>query len=169
MNKNVYFDRYGNKKFLEDKIGIEKKGFYVVLIANEKILMTYPPNVPNCPEFPGGSVLRGEDFRKCLYRTLYQEAGIEFMLDSSSKVFQQNVNFFADDLKPVGEFWIYNQTFFVYDALTYGFDTNKEKWKTPGGAMAEWVPIEDIFSGNKKINFAHWQAVQGLFKDKLSF
>ena len=163
---DVYYDRYGKEKYGEDVISMHQKGYFAVLLKDNKVLVTYPPQV-DWPEFPGGTVSRREDFRDCLYRKLYEESGLDFMLDHGLKEFSQTINYFADDAKPNGVFCVYEQTFIVYDAATYGFDSNKEIWKTPENGKACWVKVEDILSKKIKINYTHWLAMQALFGDKM--
>lgn len=161
----VFYDRKGREKYADDIIPIRQKGYFAILVKDEKVLVTYPPQV-KVPEFPGGAVSRREDFRGCLFRKLFEETGIEFMLDFGVNQFEQDINYFAEDARPFGEFCVYNQTFIVYDASSYGFDTDVDMWRTPENGMAAWVDINDIFEGKTKINYAHWQAFQKLFADK---
>lgn len=161
----VFFDRRGKEKFADDVIPVEQKGFFAVLLKDDKVLVTYPPQV-NVPEFPGGAVSRKEDFRSCLFRKLFEETGIEFMLDSGIKQYEQDINYFAEDARPFGEFCHYNMTFIVYDASSFGFDTKKKEWKTPENGRAAWVDIKEIFKGKIKINYAHWLAFQQLFAEE---
>lgn len=162
---DVFYDRRGREKHADDEIVVRQKGYFAILVKDDKVLVTYPPAV-SVPEFPGGSVSRNEDFRSCLFRKLYEETGIEFMLDHGQRQFQQDINYFAEDARPFGEYCAYNQTFIVYDASSYGFDTGKEPWRTPENGLAAWLNIEDIFSARTKINYAHWQAFQQLFEVK---
>lgn len=161
---NLFYDRRGKTKYADDIIPVHQKGYFAILLKDDKVLVTYPPQV-NVPEFPGGSVSRREDFRDCLFRKLYEETGIEFMLDYGTKEFHQEINYFAEDARPYGMYCIYDQTFIVYDASSYGFDTDVEPWRTPENGSAAWVAVEDIFSGKIKVNYAHWQAVQALFPE----
>lgn len=158
----IFYDRRGKVKYADDVIPVQQKGYFAILLKDDKVLVTYPPQV-NVPEFPGGAVSRREDFRNCLFRKLYEETGIEFMLDYGSKEFHQEINYFADDARPFGMYCVYDMTFIVYDASSYGFDTAKEPWRTPENGQAAWVAVEDIFSAKTKVNYAHWLAVQALF------
>ena len=160
-----FYDRRGKEKYADDVIPFEQKGYFAILVKDDRVLVTYPPQV-SVPEFPGGSAGRREDFRGCLFRKLFEETGIEFMLDGGLRKYEQNVNYFADDARPFGEFCKYDMTFIVYDASSYGFDTGKERWKTPENGLAAWLDINDIFEGKTKINYAHWLAFQKLFADK---
>ncbi len=161
---NIFFDRYGRKKYAgDDVIPMHQKGYFAILVWDNKVLLTYPPLV-KVPEFPGGTVDRKEDFRDCLYRKLYEETGIDFMLDYGEKDFLQTINYYAGDAKPKGVFCIYEQRFILYDASSYGFHSSDEKWKTPENGFAAWVKIEDIIAGTTKINYTHWLALKEMYK-----
>lgn len=159
---DVYFDRMGREKYPDDIIPLNKKAYYAILVKDKKVLITYPPHI-KVPEFPGGGMSRNDDFRSCLYKKLYEDSGLEYMLDRGNLDYQQVVKYFDDDVRPYGQFCIYDQTFMVYDADSYGFDTSREMWKTPSNGLAVWVDIDDIFKGVTKINYMHWQAFQKLF------
>lgn len=159
---DVFYDRNGKPKYADDIIPIAQKGYFAILVKNGKVLVTYPPQV-DVPEFPGGTVTRREDFRECLYRKLYEETGLDFMLDYGSREYAQTVNYYADDAKPAGVYCVYEQIFIVYDASSYGFDTNADVWKTPENGRAAWVAVEDIVSGRVNVSYAHKQAVCALF------
>lgn len=105
---NLFFNRKGRPKYVDDVIPAYKNGYFALLVKENKILLTYPPGV-GVPEFPGGSIRRSENFRDCLFRKLYEETGVEFMLDKGVRQFEQTVNYFADDEKPSGMFYIYHQ------------------------------------------------------------
>lgn len=158
----IFYDRFGREKYADDIIPIEQKGYFAILIKDQKVLVTYPPQV-NVPEFPGGTVSRKENFRDCLYRKLYEETGIEFALSQGEKTYTQTINYFANDARPFGEYCIYEQTFIVYNASSYGFDTTQAAWRTPESGTAAWIRVSDIFSGTHKINYTHWLAFQELF------
>lgn len=93
---DIFYDRRGHEKYADEIIPLHQKGYFAILVKDEKVLVTYPPQV-SVPEFPGGTVSRREDFRGCLYRKLYEETGIEFELDWGEKSYQQIVNYFAED------------------------------------------------------------------------
>ena len=158
-----YYDRYGREKHGDEIIPIHQKGYFAILVKEDKVLVTYPPQV-DIPEFPGGAVSRKEDFRDCLFRKLYEETGIEFVLSQGKKTYTQTINYFADDARPFGEYCSYEQIFIVYDASAYGFDTAQAPWHTPENGRAAWIKKEDISSKRAKINYAHWLAFKELFE-----
>lgn len=160
-----YYDRWGKIHYGDDAVPVKKRGFFAVLVKDEKVLLTYPSHI-KVPEFPGGSMRRDENFRDCLFRKLYEETGIDFMLDKTDKAFHQVINTFDEQDRPYGIYYIYDQTYYLYDASSYGFDVHRTQWKTPENSTAVWVALEDIVSGKTKINFAHWKAVQNLFNVK---
>ena len=153
----IFYSRTGKAKYADDVIPTKQKGYFAVLLKDDKVLVTYPPQV-NIPEFPGGTISRKEELRDCLYRKLYEETGLDFMLSHGVKEYNQVINYFAEDAKPEGVYCIYDQTFIVYDASLYGFDTNIEEWRTPENGRAVWVSIKDIISGEFDINYIHKQA-----------
>ena len=131
---DIFYDRRGHEKYADEIIPLHQKGYFAILVKDEKVLVTYPPQV-SVPEFPGGTVSRREDFRGCLYRKLYEETGIEFELDWGEKSYQQIVNYFAEDARPFGEYCVYDQTFIVYDAGHF-FCQNKNQLHTLAGFSA---------------------------------
>ena len=119
---NVFFDRYGRQKFNDDIVPSHKKGYFVLLVKDDWVLLTIPPK-QKVPEFPGGSILRGEDFHDCLFRKLYEETGLELMLGRGDQTFEQTVPYFADDEPPCGMFYIYEQVFYAYNLEKYDVDS----------------------------------------------
>ncbi len=160
--RDPYFDRFGREKYDDDSVPVCQTGYFVIIVKDDKVLTTYPPKV-NVPEFPGGCINTQEDYKNCLFRKLFEETGIEYMLCKSSKTVSQDIKYFADDSAPFGTFCNYHQNFFIYDASTADFDTSREAWKTPENGKAEWIDIKKIISGEKKINYAHWQGFKKLF------
>src|SRR5574344_1105654 len=158
-----FFNRWGKKVYAEDIVPVKKEGYFAVLYAEGKVLLTFPTWGIDAPEVPGGSKRRGETQRESLYRTLYDETGLEFMLNDGIEQWSQKINFFADDIRPNGEYWEYEQTFILYEAGKFGFDVDRPRWKTPCNALAEWISIQDILEDKIKVNYAHLQALKALF------
>ena len=114
-------------------------------------------------EFPGGGQKRQEDFRACLFRKLYEETGIELMLDKSGRVFEQEADYYADDED--GGFYRYHQVFLKYDCEKYGLRMSEEIRKTPENGWAVWAKIKDVAAGNIKMNVWHLAAAKNLLSD----
>ena len=157
----IFFDRNGREHYCENSIPSEKRGFFLLILKEGKILLTLPPR-SNMAEFPGGSQRRGENFRDCVSRKLYEETGIDFVLDQGIKTFEQTVRYFADDERPDGGFYYYHQTFVVYEADSFVFDTSDARWKTPENGWAFWVKIDDLLSQKIMINYVHRPALSVL-------
>ena len=81
---NVFFDRYGRQKFNDDIVPSHKKGYFVLLVKDDWVLLTIPPK-QKVPEFPGGSILRGEDLSKrCLILQTMSLLAVCFIFMSKS-------------------------------------------------------------------------------------
>lgn len=157
----IFFDRYGREHYCEAAIPSVKEGFFALLVKDGRLLLTYPPH-SDVGEFPGGSRRRKESVRDCLFRKLYEETGVEFMLEKPEKSFEQTVRYFADDEPCGGMFYLYQQKFMLYDADNLSFDVFRKKWKTPENGEAEWVELDDILNRRVKLNFVHELALQAL-------
>lgn len=96
---DIFYDRRGHEKYADEIIPLHQKGYFAILVKDEKVLVTYPPQV-SVPEFPGGTVSRREDFRGCLYRKLYEETGIEFELDWGEKILSADCQLFCRGCPP---------------------------------------------------------------------
>lgn len=158
-----FIDRWGSNKYL-DNLGmvIEKQAVYAMLVCDGKVLVTYPPFAVDTPEFPGGGIEEREDIVTSLARELYEETGIEYVFGNPKNIFEQVIGFFADYIKPNGEYWNYHQQFWRFDIKDNGsFKTDKSKWKTPEGGYAEWVDLESILE-IKYFNETHRIAVKSL-------
>ena len=160
-----FIDRWGNKRHLANlAIMIEKQAVYSLIVCNGKALITYPPFAIDVPELPGGGIEEREDIVTSLSRELYEETGIEYVLGNPDKVFEHVIGFFADDIKPNGEFWNYHQQFWRFDLEDNVYlKTDKAKWKTPEGGFAEWVDLESLLTMSS-FNEAHRIAVKSLIE-----
>lgn len=152
-----FMDRFGKAHYAEEDMATKRTAFYAIVIKDGQVLLTALPRF-DLFEFPGGGLNRGEDYKTCLLRELYEETGYDFALDHGEKQINQVINFFADDLRPHGEFWIYDQTYIVYNADKYNISLREGEWKTPENGTAKWVKLQDLIEGKIDINFCHRQA-----------
>lgn len=160
----AFWDRWGKAHYAEFETATKRTAFFAIIIKDEKVLLTCLPH-HELFEFPGGGLNRGENFRTCLLRELYEETGYEYALDDSANKHQQLINFFADDIRPNGECWVYNQTYIVYDADAYGLEIKEGTWNTPENGTAKWVDLQDLKSGEIPLNYTHKLAFEALFLD----
>ncbi len=159
-----YLDRWGNKRFLSNNaMAIEKEAVYALVVCRGKVLITYPPFAIDVPELPGGGIEENEDIVTSLSRELYEETGVEYVLGNPEKTFEHLIGFFADDIKPNGEFWNYHQEFWWFELKDESglMRTDRPKWKTPEGGYAEWIELDKL-SKLKLFNEVHRIAVKEL-------
>ena len=154
MASRAFMDRYGKVHYADEETATFRTAYYAIIIKDKKVLLTALPRF-DLFEFPGGGQVRGEDFRECLQRELYEETGYDFCLSHGKTEIRQVVDFFADDIRPRGECWIYDQTYIVYDADSYGLELREGEWKTPENGRAKWVKLEDLKEGKTEINYCH--------------
>lgn len=159
---DVFYSRAGIKKFADDIVPVVKVGYFALLFKDNHLLLTYSPHA-KIPEFPGGEVLRNENYRDCLFRKLYEQTGFDFMLDKGMKKVEQTVNCFDENERQSGKFCIYRQIFLLYNADKFDFDINVPKWKTPENGYAEWVRFDDLLNEKVKLSYFHSLALKKLF------
>ena len=155
----AFYDRFGKKHYPDDGQAFPRRAAYAVVVREGKVLLTAKPR-GDCWEFPGGGVDRGDDVRSCLYRELFEESGYDIELGRGEQEVRQTINFFADYIRPAGEFWHYDQIFCLYDGRQYGFELKEGIWNTPENGSARWTDLEVLRSGNIPINYCHKRAFE---------
>lgn len=158
-----FIDRFGKPHYTEEGAATHRRAYYAILIKDGKVLLTALPRF-DLFEFPGGGLNRGEDYKTCLKREFYEETGYEFELGKGKAQIHQLVNFFADDIRPSGEFWIYDQTYIVYEADSFGVELKEGSWRTPENGTAKWVDLEELKAGKIEINYCHRLAFESYLK-----
>lgn len=158
----TFMDRFGKAHYAEDEMATKRTAYYAIIIKEGKVLLTALPRF-NLYEFPGGGLNRGENYKTCLLRELYEETGYDFGLDHGDSQIHQLVNFFADDIRPHGEYWTYDQTYIVYDADKYKIPFREGEWKTPENGTAKWVDLQELKDGKIAINYCHRLAFDKFF------
>ena len=153
----AFVDRFGRQHYAEEGLATPRTAYYMIIIKNRQVLLSALPRF-DLFEFPGGGLNRGENYKTCLKRELYEETGYDFALGNGQAELRQKVNFFADDIRPRGEYWHYDQVFMVYDAAAYGIKIKEGEWTTPENGKAKWVDVAEIDSGKLPLNYCHKMA-----------
>lgn len=149
-----FYDRSGRKHYPDDGQAFPRRAAYAVVVREGKVLLTAKPR-GDFWEFPGGGIDRGDDVHSCLYRELYEESGYDIELGRGDEEICQRVNFFADYIRPAGEYWVYDQVFRLYNGEQYGFELKDGIWKTPENGAARWVDLEAVRSESIPVNYCH--------------
>lgn len=92
MASRAFMDRYGKAHYADEETATFRTAYYAIIIKDKKVLLTALPRF-DLFEFPGGGQERGEDFRECLQRELYEETGYDFCLSHGKTEIRQVVDF----------------------------------------------------------------------------
>jgi 8-oxo-dGTP pyrophosphatase MutT (NUDIX family) len=157
---NIFYDRRGivvNPN--SHSIVKPRRGVFalVVAIADKAIMLSAESFAPDVPELPGGGIEVDESLDQAIEREWAEEVGIPFNVKGPLQHFQHVRGFYADDRN---EFWIYDQTFRLYqflDRVRPG-----QKWLNSEGGSAGWEAIADL--PTLSINRAHWCAIPTLLR-----
>ena len=134
-----------------------RRGVFALVVAahDAAIMLSAEACAPDVPELPGGGIEDGESLDEAIKREWAEEVGIAFDVTGPFGQFQHVRGFYADHRR---EFWIYDQTFRLYqfsDRVRIG-----QKWRNPEGGMAGWEAIASL--PILPINRAHWCAIPTL-------
>jgi 8-oxo-dGTP pyrophosphatase MutT (NUDIX family) len=154
----TFYDRRGNVVAPDSRSIIKpRRGVFalVVAAADAAIMLSAEACAPDVPELPGGGIEDSESLDEAIQREWAEEVGIAFDVTGPFDRFQHVRGFYADDRR---EFWLYDQTFRLYqfsDRVRIG-----QKWRNPEGGMAGWEAIASL--PKLAINRAHWCAIPTL-------
>lgn len=133
-----------------------RRGVFALAQTSQNVLLVWPEFTKGVGELPGGGIEDGETIDQALEREWNEETGLDFScLHGPLKEYHHVRGFFAEDMD---EFWIYDQTFRLYDFVVSV--TTGDKWRNPEGDLAGWEKIAKL--RHERINRAHWLAIRTL-------
>ena len=158
----LFYDRRGNVVApREGSIVKPRRGVFALVVAAQAdaIMLSAEACAPDVPELPGGGIEPGESLEQAVAREWSEEVGIEFNVAGPFQTFHQIRGFYADDRR---EYWIYDQTFLLYDFL--GEAKLGRKWHNSERGIAGWESIVTL--PHLLINRAHWCAIPTLLSSR---
>lgn len=154
----TFFDRLGNVMAPHAGALVKpRRGVFALVVAAQAqaVMLSAEACAPQVPELPGGGIEAGESLDQAIAREWSEEVGIEFQVRGPLHSFNQIRGFYADDRD---EFWIYDQTFLLYEFA--GEAEVGRKWPNSEQGQAGWESITLLPS--LTINRAHWCAIPTL-------
>ncbi len=157
----IFYDRRGNVVTPSVNAIIKpRRGVFALVhaISDDAILLVYETLAPDVPQLPGGGIEQGEDLDPVRCRREWgEETGLPFEAEGPFGKFNHIRGFQS----AYGEFWIYDQTFFLYrlnKPVTVG-----QKWRNSEEGEASWEYIADL--PKLDVHRGHWCGIAALLPE----
>ena len=155
-----FYTRHGHEVIPSKGAVIKpRRAVYALARTEQNVLLVWPAFTMGVAELPGGGIEEGESMDEALEREWREETGLDMScLHGPLKEYNHVRGFFAEDMD---EFWIYNQTFQLYDFVVSV--ATGDKWHNSEGDLTGWEKISRLRA--LRFNRTHWLAVQALMPD----
>lgn len=149
----LFYSRHGHQMIpAADAVIKPRHGVFALARSGDVVLLVLQSFANGFWEMPGGGMEEGEQQDDAIRREWAEETGIDFApLRATGQEYYHTRGYYAED---VNEFWVYDQTFYLYD-----YDapvTTGTTWLNSEGDQAAWFPVSAL--PQMKINRAHWLA-----------
>ncbi len=135
-----------------------RRGVFAIARSGDVILLVWPNFTKGIPDLPGGGVDPGETLDQAVAREWREETGLDFTVKPMLSEYAHVRGFYAENNN---EFWVYEQTFRLYDFS--GTVEPGKKWRNPEGDQASWEKLSDL--ENIPVNRFHWLGLTALLPD----
>lgn len=154
-----FYTRHGHTVYPASNAFIKpRRGVFALAINHGLALFVEQQHTNGILELPGGGIEDGESLDQAIEREWGEETGIPFLLKGPFRAYNHTRGFYAEDLD---EFWIYDQTFRLYDYT--GPAEKDQSWINSENDRACWKSLSEL--GQLRIHQAHGLGIAALMAE----